>query len=159
MTLTIGRWGEYQSIIWKNSEGKQYVIMINTVSRLAFVEPLLKSPYTTFKKIIKAASDNNQPITKLQINKEVESYKDYFQNIPYITLNNNFHSLGMAFQLGNQLRLSNSNSTREIHKFVQDWNNKKHSNTKIEPTRVNSEDFMKIQAETYIRELKQKLKK
>jgi hypothetical protein len=82
-----------------------------------------------------------------------------FFNIPYVTLNNNFHSLGMAFQLGNQLRLSNSNSTREIHKYVEDWNNKKHSITKIEPTKVNSEDFMKIQAETYIRELKQKLKK
>ena len=159
MTLTIGRWGEYQSIIWTNSEGKPYVVMINTVSRLAFVEPLLKSPSTTFKKIIKMASEKNQPITKLQINREVEEYKESFQNIPYVTLNNNFHSLGMAFQLGNQLRLSNSNSTREIHKYVEDWNNKKHSITKIEPTKVNSEDFMKIQAETYIRELKQKLKK
>ena len=64
----------------------------------------------------KAASEAGQPITKLQINKEVENYKDHFQNIQFITLNNNFHSLGMAFQLGNQLRLSNSNSTREIHK-------------------------------------------
>ncbi len=159
MTLTIGRWGEYQSIIWRNSEGKQYVVVINTVSRLAIVEPILKSHSSTFKKIIKMASEKNQPITKLQISKEIEEYKESFHNIPYVTLNNNFHSLGMAFQLGNQLRLSNSNSTREIHKFVEDWNNKKHSITKIEPTKVNSEDFMKIQAETYIRELKQKLKK
>jgi hypothetical protein len=159
MTLTIGRWGEYQSIIWRNSEGKEFMVMINTVSRLAFVEPLLKSPSVTIKKIIKAAFEKEQPITKLQINREVEEYKDSFQNIPYIILNNNFHSLGIAFQLGNQLRLSKSNSTREIHKFIEDWNNKKHSTTKIEPSNVNSEDFMKIQAETYIREIKQKLKK
>lgn len=152
MTLTIGRWGEYQSIIWNG-----FVVMINTVSRFVIAEPILKSPGATFKKIIKIASESGQPITKLQINKELESYKQYFEKIPYITLNNNFHSLGMVHNLVNQLRLSNINTTREIHKFVAEWNNRKHSSTKIEPIRVNSEDFMKIQAETYIREIKQKL--
>jgi hypothetical protein len=153
MTLTIGRWGEYQAIIWNG-----YIIVINTVSRLAFAEPLGKYPSRSFNKIIKTASDMEQPITKLQINSELESYKDYFKNIPYIVLNNNFHSLGIVYQLGNQLRLTNSNTTREIHNFIKDWNNKKHSTTKIEPNRVDNKEYLSIQAETYIRDLKQRLK-
>lgn len=159
MTLIIGRWGEYQSIIWRNSEDKAYIIVINSVSRLAFVEALNKTPSKAFNKIFKEAYEMNQPVQKLQINSEVESYKEHFKTIPYLTLKNNFHSLGIAYQFANQLKLSNSNSTRQIHDFTNKWNNDKHSKTNIEPSKVSPDNFMKIQAETYIRELRSKIKK